>query len=322
LAAGQSLTASQVNNGAKLLIRPGVITGNGSGSQATPAIQNMGSTSWMKRVLIRPRDGYKSVTINTARFFRVHGFTWAGLITGGIRWDSCINAGMAWIKCNGTPWWNTTDGEPTMTGLHVVEVVRPAAYVGTGDAADCWPGDANIESPIFEGMFFAPGWRAAGSSAHQDTLQFEPFGGTVNNMTFRDNVMFGSRNTALQINALRTALIDHCYIFGKPYCLDRWPMPSGTDGSTAGWAMNGGHGTPALSIKDSAIVGGWTLDTDGGPAVSSVVNTIVNTSYNSKWPGDYRVFTNVNDGNFNSVTGLQRPLIPDKDYQLSSIWTD
>jgi hypothetical protein len=306
------------------MVRPGTLPGNGYGSTATPVIQDIGSTSWAKRVLVRPRDGFGTVTVGNLRIFRAHGVTWAGFTGGGWRLDSSINAGQAWIESKGgTITWYTTEGEPDMTGLHVVDVVQSQSFMRDADSTDCWVKGGNLVSPVFEGLYLAPAWRAAGSTQHSDTLQFEPFNGAVvTNATLRDCVMFGSRNAVIQINALRTATIDHCYLAARGYCLTRYPIPSGGDPTTSSaWALNGGHGTPALTVKDSAIMGQWKLDTDGGPAVSTVTNTISTVDYSSSWPGDYIVHTNLTDDNFNTVTGLSKPGTPGVDYRLSDIWT-
>jgi hypothetical protein len=134
--------------------------------------------------------------------------------------------------------------------------------------------------------------------------------------------MFGSQNSAIQINALRTALIDHCYIAAKPYALDRYPQMAGADAPDRSWALNGGHGTPALTIQDSAVIGGMTIGADSGAVVVSVTNTTVNAMPNFTGASSFtfNVVPGLTDGNFNQLTSGQRPLIPETDYHLADIW--
>jgi hypothetical protein len=159
-------------------------------------------------------------------------------------------------------------------------------------------------------------------------LQFEPFnGGHVNNMLFQDSVVFGSKNTGLQINALNDATIEHSYIMAQGKYPTRYPRPAGTD-TAPGWALNGGGGQgamPRMKLRNSTIVGGWTISASGGvdypDTVSEVTNVTTEQDHSSKYPGTYNIYPTLNDDNFESLTGLTRPGTPDVDYSLSAIWS-
>lgn len=225
-----ALTPAQVSAGVRILVAPGDLPGNGSGSASTPVLQNLGSTSWTKRVTIAPRDGYGTVTIGMAgsigaRIHNVHNVCFAGFIAYALRPSACNNTAIAWTKIVN---WLGLSASTNMntSNLEIVEVVLPEYDVRDTDSAQAAAStNGTLSNFQFVGCYIAPRYRSTGS-AHTDTFQF--FGSSgYSNMTFKDSAIFASSNCAIQTGDLNGLDLRHCYIAAEGPALHRYPFPSG-----------------------------------------------------------------------------------------------
>ncbi|WP_438479251.1 hypothetical protein [Oleiharenicola lentus] len=273
------LTPAQVTAGVLILVAPGDLPGNGSGSSSTPVIQNVGSTSWTKRVTVAPRDGYGTVTIGVgssigARIHNVSNVCFAGFIAYGLRPSACNNLALAWTKVIN---WLGLSASTNMnsTNLEIVEVVLPEYSVRDTDAAESATSTNGTTSGFkFVGCYIAPRYRSNGS-AHTDSLQF--FGSSsYSNMSFKDTVIFSSSNCAIQTGGLNGLELRHCYIAAQGPALYRYPFPGGytpPNPNDVTKTFNGG-GT-GFKAYDSIFIGGMPYSTSPWVLVS---NTTVSAS--------------------------------------------
>jgi hypothetical protein len=235
-AAANSFTAAQVDAGAAVDVRPGTLGGNGGSAGSTPAMQGVGSDQWDKRVLIRPRDGYGTVTLTQpARLHEVRGVCLALLTSNAgctLTLTGCTNTAVAWSKLSairivgqgGTnPTTGAVTGYPT-TRCDCYEVVIPDVTVGDVDPAGSgsgYPGPAGraggngwLHNCKAVGCYSAPqylpvdqfdsnGNQTAGFG-HNDGWQL--YGSShYFDFTFEDSAFWGCNNSALQIGGFGSA---------------------------------------------------------------------------------------------------------------------
>lgn len=315
-----AVTAEQAAAGFRILVRPGTL--NGGSSNSTVTISGAGSAAWVRRVLVRPRDGYGSVLVAGARIRAVHGVTWAGFINtaGGWRLEACQNGGASWLELRNGTWFKLMHraGGAPLLGAYAGEIVRTDVLVSGGDPADVWPPATdggpldNIVAPVLEGWHLSPNYRPAGSTAHTDTLQLEPYAGArVRGGTLRDMALFGSSNCAVQLNALDDAVLDHSYLTECESHQARYPWPAGAD-ATNGNCLNGdGH---RLTLRDCVVIGNAALG--AADAVREVTGTLSKSggrapTGNGAW---------IVDPTLSDDTYAGRPVTPTPAY-LASIWT-
>lgn len=254
-----AITPAQAAAGVLIKIAPGALDGNGAGSGSTPVLQNLGSTTWTKRVTVAPRDGYGTVTIGIsnnlgARIHNVHGVCFAGFIASSLRPTACVNSAIAWCKL--TNWLGVSSSTNlASSGMELTEVVLPVMTVEDADSAQCATStNGTISNFTFTGCYLAPTYRSSGSS-HSDTLQF--FGSAAYSaMVFKDCALFASSNCAIQTGDLNGLELHHCYIAAGAPALSRYPFPSGytppnTDDVTK--TFNGGGGN--FKAYDSIFIG-------------------------------------------------------------------
>lgn len=305
--------------GHRILVRPGSLPGLGAGGSATPVLADCGSAAWSKRVLVRPRDGYGTVTVDGhARISAVHGVVFAGLQTMGWRHDGSINGGVARILIRGSAPFLVAPNAATLTGFVAAEVVVRDQDVSDGDVADIWTrAGVGIDGVVLDGCYLAPHWRPSGSSAHTDTIQFEDFSAYVTNALLRDCAIYGSSNAAIQVNALDDAELRHCYIAETTTALSRYPVPEGAE-DVNGHAING---SPVrLSVTDGSVVlGNVALTTSrsarplelvADSSIRSAPSSLVGEPVTGAWHVDPTL---------DDATHPHAPPYPDDAY-LASIW--
>ncbi|WP_438479250.1 hypothetical protein [Oleiharenicola lentus] len=280
-----AVTSTQAAAGVLIRVAPGTLTGNGAGAGNAAVLQNLGSTSWSKRVTVAPRDGYGTVTISGgAKILKVHGVCFAGFnFTGGLKLQGSTRSAIAWTKI-GT--WLAGYGESTvdMQDVEFTEVVLADARVADADTADFYSGGGNISNWTFKGCYFAPIYRTTGS-AHSDTIQFAGSGGgTYSNMTFLDCAVFASSNVAIQTGSMAGMVVENCYIAAGAPSLSRYPFPSGytaPNSADVTKAFNGGGESTGYIAIDSIFIGRMAYaDIPAGQKVwSSATNTLTSETY-------------------------------------------
>jgi hypothetical protein len=311
-----AVTPEMANAGVLIRVAPGDLPGNGSGASSTPAIQNVGSTAWTKRVTVAPRDGYGSVTIGMvasmgARIHNVSNVCFAGFIAYAIRPSACNNSALAWTKVN---WWLGISASTNMNSanMELVEVVLPNFSIRDTDAAESATSTNGANDNFqFIGCYIAPRYRSTGS-AHTDSLQF--FGSSAySNMVFRDTAIFSSSNCAIQTGSLDGLLMEHCYIAALAPALSRYPYPEGytpPNPDDVGKPFNGG-GTN-FRIHDSILIGRMTGYSSANIAEVTNTRATANTTVASgAWTIDPSLLTSTPED-------FGVPL-PTDDY-LESIW--
>jgi hypothetical protein len=327
----QAVTNAQANSGTLILVAPGTLTGNGSGSGATPVLENIGSNSWGQRVTVAPRDGYGSVKWEKGvRFVKVFGVCFAGFesintgtngsVKSGVKMHGCNRSALAWIKCTGHLGVYGTDGFVTQ-GIEVVEMVQPDHYVVSDDSADLYAGGGGFDSWRFDGCYHAPRFFEvpySGAKPHTDTFQMAAAGGgDYSNITLRDSTYFSSNNCSIQTGNVDGFFLEKCYVVSGDTSLSRYPhLPGGATESTTN-AFNGSGKN--FTAKDCVFIGGMGLnDKDSSRPWASVQNTKTNKTYgslNQPQSGSWTVDTSLNQNN----SGM--PVYPTDAY-LQSIWAN
>ena len=316
-----SLTLQQVNEGAIILIRDGILTGLGNGPNSTPALSNLGNASWTKRVTIAPLNGYGALSINGGmRFFRLTNICVAGFKANSVFIDECINTALAWSTVNG---WLAlfSEDDVVVDNIEFVEVVMQERINSNADASDVFTGGGDIFNVKWDGCYFTPRYiplPVPSPAPHTDTLQFaSPGGGDYENFTIRDTAMFASDNTALQTGGIINMDIIHSlFVAGTP-SLERYPVPSNADDAVAASAINGAGQN--IQVFDSVIIGPIRMNTAiADRPFSNVQNTRtrfatggVSAPLNGEWTTDASLDS--------SIEGY--PPIPTDAY-LASIWSN
>lgn len=296
VAAGRGISAEQADAGAKVLVRPGDLTGLGGGESATAVLDGMGSTAWRRNVLVAPRDGFGTVRIvgQSARFRKVHGFTFAQLDGVGVTRTGCINNTLAWSRLTSH---RTTglNGQWTKNS-NLYEVVVPDAKVADIDPAGFasgYPGSPAVHAGgnawltdcAAVGCYSAPNWVPAGGIGHNDSWQL--YGsGLYGGFVFRDTALWGSNNCALQLGGWTAGFdalwpdmdyfvkLDHCLLVGpQSNSAMRYAYPEGIKVPTLNQAINGA-GRPEYLMAG----GGTTIIGSVYPTVwKSVTDTTVSS---------------------------------------------
>lgn len=264
----QSLTADMVANGVTLLIRPGIL--GSSTSTSSPTMGGLGDPTWTRRVQIRPRDERSSVTLGgNGYIIGCHNLTVQGMYAESIRvyggsnvgWNRILLLGTGIFKCFSRADGSSGSTGSDMRGVFLGETVRREFNPSKGeDPGDVWTYQYDMVDPVFAGWHLAPNFRSEGSTHHTDTVQFEPYnGGTTNNARFIGIAAFGSSSTTIQINGIRGASFERCYLIGHSF-QNRYPQPSYEQG--AGTALNGAETKSntdhMVSSYDSVFMGGHT----------------------------------------------------------------
>lgn len=306
-----AVTPEQAGAGVLILVAPGNLPGNGAGAGNAAVLQNLGSSTWTKRVTVAPRDGYGTVTISGgAKIKNVRGVAFAGLVADQIKLEGCDRSALAWTKV--THWLAGYGLAGQTTSLmEFSEVVMPNSLLLDGDASDFYSvASGPIEGWRFDGIYIAPHFYNAASTPkpHTDSLQFAG-SAAYSNMTFRDVAIFASNNCAIQVGSLYGLTLDHSYLAAGSVARSRYPfLPGGaTEGGTA--AFNG-SGSNFVAI-DSVIIGAL-----GSSSWASVTNTRINyqatqTPATGSWTVDLTL----------SAINPPMPPMPDDAY-LNSIWRE
>lgn len=259
---------------ARILVRPGTLTGNGAGATSNPVMADVGSTGRATRILVYPRDGYGSVTVTSSwRIRKVQGVTIGGFVTNGaILLAGCSGSALARAKVTTALNVYGLEGVTDTRDIELVEVVVPDAQVRTEDITGVRTvssGVGSIHDITRIGCYTAPAYKPTGSSAHTDTIQLSGSGSnTYGGLRSVDCVDFASTNTAFQIGSADDIAYEHCLVLGGSAGKKRYPLPATADTGGSHNVSNGGGQPQGCTVKDSVFIGGV-----GAASWASVSNT-------------------------------------------------
>lgn len=302
-AAVNGLSANSVASGVHIKVRPGDLPGFGARSTSRAVMSGIGDATWSRNVLITPRDGFGSVTVcatstavGAARGVRLDGLSRLSLVG--------FDGPLAQVTLTATRHLRLARGRflylsPTVwhQDLHLTELV-----VGFGsssrnpDSSDSFAArplgspppdlaraDSSILGLLIDGCHFRPAYRASGSTAHCDTLQFEVSSGKaggrpIQGLMIRDTALFTSTGQGVIMSPeTRDVVIDHVFAVGAAQTASFYPPPRGRESgassarATPAATFNGFGASGRTKLIDSILVGSL-LRTDG---IGSIQNTVV-----------------------------------------------
>ncbi|NQX10955.1 hypothetical protein HQQ80_04895 [Microbacteriaceae bacterium VKM Ac-2855] len=304
----------------RILIAPGTLPGYGAGSGAPATLKDLGSVERKTRILVYPRDGYGTVTVeNSWRWIRVYGVTFAGIVTqGGFMATGCSGSAFARIKVDAAYNVYGVDGVDSTENVELVEIVIPEAQLRNEDVTGMrtpTSGSGGLRYVSRIGCYTAPGYKEAGSKAHTDTVQFS---GQNNNyygdFTSIDCIDFASTNTAFQIGSAPNIRYQHCLVVGGAVGKAVYPLPDGaaTDGGHG--ASNGPGADFGCTAVDSTFIGSM-----GAATWAEVTGSTVGYASTGAEPrsGEWAVDPSILDWSADDIRRLSPA--PDDAY-LASIW--
>lgn len=319
-AAIEALSAAQVNEGVLILVKPGILEGDGTGSNSDSSLDGLGSTSWSKRVTICPRDGYGSVQMNRAKITYCNNLCIAGFeCSGGMRFQGNDQSALAWMKIE-TAWLGTYGAEGVVSNaVEFVEVVVQNHKGSNGDTSQVSASNGEVSEWVWEGCYFAPVYipLPKEGSPHSDTLQFFNNGnGVYEDITFKDSVFIASDNTAIQTGLVDGMIFDHTLLVAGSQVYDYHPLPANAENDATKTLNGSGNDFQAI---DSIIIGTMGLNDDAG---SSRIFTSVENSQVSYSPsgllepvsGDWTVNSSLTQQDLEDFTPFP------SDTYLSAIW--
>lgn len=273
----KGLTDAQANAGVRILVKPGVLVGQGSSGPSV--INTAGKIEWKKRVTICPRDGYGSVVLTGGeRFRRAHNICIAGFIsTGGSEFEGCVSSAVAWFR---SPYIKAISQLNDVSKMEFVEVVVPDAAVTNGDVSQVGAQRFRVSDFRWDGCYFAPHYFVDDTEPrpHTDTLQFYRSNASWEdwNMTIQDTAIYGSNNASLQTGGVDGLRLINSYIVTSTVSLERYPVPPGGETEELNSAINGA-GTN-WSAEDTIIFGGLALNNPSGRFSAQPFTSVQNST--------------------------------------------
>ncbi|WP_431801943.1 hypothetical protein [Microbacterium sp. bgisy203] len=260
-----AVNAAQADSGVHIRIKPGTLSGRGSSSGSPAVLEKVGPTNATRNILVSPRDGWGTVTIDgPARLRDVTGVTFARIDGDDILLTNCSRTAWAQSKmAKGLRMAASYESEVRECGAY--EIVMSDAKADISDPLGYAAGrGSTIIDCIWEGCYSAPVFRPDGATDHVDTLQM--YGtGWYRGLTIRDTTFFGSLNCALQIGGARDddpntgtpfLTIDHSIITSQATAIRaRYPVPDGAQTPTMDQAINGVGEPGQLFATDSYLFG-------------------------------------------------------------------
>ncbi|KQR25018.1 DUF4082 domain-containing protein [Microbacterium sp. Leaf151] len=187
-------------------VSPGTITGgNGAGSSSKGVIQDVGNADRASRILVTPCDGVGSVKTagdKGVAFVGIRGVSIVGIDFGAtsvmLRNVEAFGFGYTTVRTLLI----TANGVQGVRDTDVVEVVAGTeAAEGAGyDRMEVKSaGGYDIDGLTLSGLYAAPHYKARGSSAHTDTIQFVTTSGdgTITDVVIEDSAVFQSTNQGI-----------------------------------------------------------------------------------------------------------------------------
>lgn len=326
------ITDQQVAQGVRILIKPGTLVGFGAGLEALSVLKNLGKSTWTKRILVAPRDGYGTVIISGGfKFLNIKKIAFAGLYgTAGFYCIDCDQSALAWTRLNGYSAIHAQQSGSSTAKFELSEVAWLSPKVTSSDVLQLISNSGHLKGFQFQGLWMPPNYYekdflkkypTKNDVPHMDTLQiYRVNGGTYKgiNLTIKDSVIFASNNAALQTGGTDGIILDHTLLIGGELSKNRYsPIPIGGEDSSIFPAMNGQGSN--WEVKNSYIYAGIEITNDGrfsAQPFSKVSNSRISTSLTAiRTPqsGNW-----ILDQNINNYSNQLRPNITDA--YLSEIW--
>ncbi|WP_157525120.1 hypothetical protein [Microbacterium yannicii] len=293
----QALT-QQPQGKIKIAVRPGVFDfGYGAGSTDHGVLQGVNASGRQWRVLVVPRDGWGTVTASgTIAQAASRGYSFVGVsgvsVVGFNFSDQAVlvrdsqDFALAWSTVGQL---NVTANGANTTGIEFVECVLAKQIDDDNDRmAFRVANNFSIDGVTMRGCYVAPAYKAAGSSAHCDTLQASRSSGSggIRNLRFEDSVFFQSSSQVLMMEQTRNVTLAHSAFIGGLRGTGRYPIGSGRHvmtGQNTLWGKTTDQVT-GVNAADSFIAGsvqGWSF--------SSVANTVVSHNPPAAASGSFTV---------------------------------
>lgn len=266
-AAVASLSADAVAAGAAIRVRPGTLVGYGSGSRRDPVLRGVGDANWSRNVLVCPRDGYGSVTVEHEGFridasHRLSFFGFSGPDVAFVL-TNCSRFEVGWGR------WSAVNLTQSGASIGLYELVAGFRR-GTDDTVGIRPTDFNTMTDLARyGCVFGPTVKPDGDGAHCDTMQLERTGwGDFGPFLSVDCIDFGSSNAAIVAHgSLSVAEFRHCLILAERLPWQIFPLEAGDyPGEPNAFA----GGAPDVRLFDSHVCGPL-----GRLGYTQVENTVV-----------------------------------------------
>lgn len=253
---------NKTSDNVAICITPGTITGgNGSGSSAKGVLQDIGNAKRASRILVSACDGVG--TVKTAgdkgiAFVGVRGVSIVGIDMGttSVMLRNVESFGFGYTTV-GTLL-VTANGGRGVTNADVVEVVAGTeAVAGAGyDRMEVKSADGyDIAGLTFSGLYAAPHYKARGSSAHTDTIQFVTTSGDgiMTDIVIEDSAVFASSNQGIIAGNNNGGEIRNTLVVGGKTSQQRYPV---YEGGQPVLAANSLHGTWSDLAMDTSTVAG------------------------------------------------------------------
>lgn len=254
-----AVDAAAPDGAARVLVRPGTLPGDGAGSTSEAVLQGIGRGGRASRVLVIPRDGTGSVTLDgSIRIDAVVGVAFAGFWSFPRSVVLTSTQDFAWAWSKGQAFNITSGGSGPSDDVELVECVTPEASSGDADTWAFRTADNPYSNISVRGCYLAPTYKSDDSSAHCDTLQLSG-NSDKEGLVLEDTVLFASTNAGFIPSAGATGVVfDHSLLVGGDRMLERYPLPDGANDFTSGLpaAVNAAGSVDQMSAKDSVFVGG------------------------------------------------------------------
>lgn len=311
----------------RIRVQPGTLPGNGAGATATPVLQNIGATGRPYRILVVPRDGAFSIGHSaSARIHNVKGVTFLGFCpwplgasyesASGIVLTTCTDVAWAWSK---TKIFNITTTASISDGIEFIECTSPEQALYAEDrCANRNASSGALYRVTYDGCWWAPNYKPAGSSSHCDTLQMSGSTGTFDTFLFRDCAIFGSTNAAVistgdgsDIPATsRNFTYDHSLIAASNRGINVYPITPEANQFTSGYPVAINAKPWGCIAIDSLIMGKIV------PTFQSVANTRVISAQPAPSSGSWIIDASIGSDTAWFTANAPKPT----DVFLQSIW--
>ena len=260
----KSINDESTTSNARILVNPGVLAdGKGDGSGATGVLDGVGTTARTKPILIAPKSGLGSVTVagtTGVAITKSAGFAIMGIDFGqrGLMIRNCTDVIIGYTQAKTANM--TANNSLNLLRCGYVEVsVDEERHAYNGDRGAARLSDPSTITDCFLiGCYFSPGYRATGSTAHNDSFQLSATGRTLDSgFRFIDCVVFNSSNQGViftETPHVQGVVMDKLLIIsGYDKMGPRHPADAGDDTPEGTNALWGGGQT--MTIKNSIVIG-------------------------------------------------------------------
>lgn len=257
-----AIDAAPEDGSAVVRVRPGELpAGYGAGSTRRSVLANLPSDR-EEKVLVIARDGFGSVVghaSGSGYSINLHDVAMVGFDFS--EHDVVYRSVSDFAAARSTyAVLNVTANAGDVTNTEFVDVAIPQArYDDSDTSAVRVAGGFGVDGLSFIGAYWAPSYKAQGSSAHTDSLQFSGTGdGAIQDVVIRDSVLVQSTNQGVQSGGVIGLHLQDTVIVGGTSGTGRYPVPSGYTSMTRSNALWGG--ALATSADGLIVIGSINSD--------------------------------------------------------------